>query len=204
MPPADRTAWERLGRLLSERRTQISPRYANRRAFAADREMNWRTLHDIEQAKRDNFGPATMRAFETAYMLAPGSLARTLADGDLEPLPPAAPPEPEPERWNDEPQDDAAWDLFPDDETKRKIWRATASLKEPDRARIMRQIDRDRAALAPRSFRSEAGLALPEGFVTIASRGAPRVNRIPPGSDMIVNRTWQRGYFAVPCQGSQH
>jgi hypothetical protein len=87
MPPADRTAWERLGRLLTERRTQISPRYANRRAFAADREMNWRTLHDIEQAKRDNFKPETMRAFETAYMLAPGSLDRVLAGGDLEPAP---------------------------------------------------------------------------------------------------------------------
>jgi hypothetical protein len=88
MPPADRTAWARLGRLLAERRVQISPRYANRRAFAADREMNWRTLHDIELAKRDNFRPDTMRAFEAAYMLAPGSLDRALAGGDLEPLPP--------------------------------------------------------------------------------------------------------------------
>lgn len=87
MPPADRTAWERLGRLLTGRRAQISPRYANRRAFAADREMNWRTLHDIEGAKRDNFRPETMRAFEAAYMLAPGSLDRALAGGDLEPLP---------------------------------------------------------------------------------------------------------------------
>jgi hypothetical protein len=93
MPPADRTAWERLGRLLAERRTQISPRYANRRAFAADREMNWRTLHDVEAAKRDNFTPQTMRAFEAAYLLAPGSLERTLAGGELEPLPP--PPRPE-------------------------------------------------------------------------------------------------------------
>jgi len=85
MPPADRTAWERLGRLLAERRSQISPRYRNRRAFAAEREMNWRTLHDVELAKRDNFTPATMSAFESAYMLAPGSLERTLAGGDLEP-----------------------------------------------------------------------------------------------------------------------
>jgi AcrR family transcriptional regulator len=90
MPPADRTAWERLGKLLADRRAQISPRYANRRAFAADREMNWRTLHDVELAKRDNFRPETMRAFEAAYMLVPGSLDRVLAGGDLEPLPPPA------------------------------------------------------------------------------------------------------------------
>jgi hypothetical protein len=50
--------------------------------------MNWRTLHDIEAAKRDNFRPETMRAFEAAYMLAPGSLDRALTGGDLEPLPP--------------------------------------------------------------------------------------------------------------------
>ena len=93
MPPADRTAWARLGRLLAERRVQISPRYANRRAFAADREMNWRTLHDVEAAKRTNFTPQTMRAFEAAYMLAPGSLERTLAGGELEPLP-TQPPAP--------------------------------------------------------------------------------------------------------------
>lgn len=89
MPPEDRTAWKRVGHLLAERRSQISPRYANRRAFAADREMNWRTLHDIELAKRDNFKPETMRAFEAAYLLIPGSLDRALAGGDLEPLPAA-------------------------------------------------------------------------------------------------------------------
>jgi hypothetical protein len=92
MPPADRTAWERLGRMLAERRTQISPRYANRRAFAADREMNWRTLHDIEHAKRTNFKPETMRAFEAAYLLVPGSLDRALDGGGLEPLPAAPVP----------------------------------------------------------------------------------------------------------------
>jgi hypothetical protein len=104
MPPADRTARERLGRLLAGRRAQISPRYANRRAFAADREMNWRTLHDIELAKRDNFRPETMRAFESAYMLVPGSLDRTLAGGELEPLPPAvaAPPPAPPSTGGDE------------------------------------------------------------------------------------------------------
>jgi hypothetical protein len=85
--PADRNTRERAGHLLAARRAQLSPRYANRRVFAAERGMNWRTLHDIEHAKRDNFRPETLRAFETAYALVPCSLDRTLAGGDLEPLP---------------------------------------------------------------------------------------------------------------------
>ena len=158
MPPADRTAWARLGRLLAERRVQISPRYANRRLFAADREMNWRTLHDIELAKRDNFRPDTMRAFEAAYMLVPGSLDRTLADGELEPLPPprAAAPEPAPARRDGEPQDDAAAKLFPDDATKRHVWR-TPGLSEDERAAIIAQIDRGRAGSAPPERQADTG-----------------------------------------------
>ena len=160
MPPADRTARERLGRLLAERRAQISPRYANRRAFAADREMNWRTLYDIEAARRDNFRPETMRAFEAAYMLAPGSLGRTLAGGELEPLPPASPaPEAAPVSYDDEPQGDAAWALFPHDRTKRLIWRVPAS--EDERAAMIEALDRKRresaVILAGERERDEAG-----------------------------------------------
>lgn len=98
MPPADLSAWERVGPLLAARRAQISPRYANRRAFAADTGINWRTLFDAEHAKRANFKTETLSAFESAYELVPGSLARTLAGGDLEPAPdgPRLSPVPDP------------------------------------------------------------------------------------------------------------
>lgn len=82
---ASREDWERVGHLLAERRVQISPRYANRRAFADETGVNWRTLYDAEYGKRATFGRGTIRAFETAYQLVPGSLDRTLAGGPLEP-----------------------------------------------------------------------------------------------------------------------
>lgn len=89
MPTASRSAWERVGPMLAARRAQISPRYANRQAFADERGVRWRTLHDAEMAKRANFKAVTLRAFEAAYMLVPGSLDRTLAGGPLEPVPAA-------------------------------------------------------------------------------------------------------------------
>jgi hypothetical protein len=93
MPPEDLSAWERVGPLLAARRAAVDPRYANRRLFAKERGMNWRTLHDAERAKRANFRPEMITAFESAYMLVPGSLARSLAGGDLEPAPrPDLPP----------------------------------------------------------------------------------------------------------------
>jgi hypothetical protein len=94
--PASREDWERVGALLIDRRIEISPRYANRRAFAEETGLNWRTLHDAEYGKRATFKPETVRAFEAAYRLVPGSLARTLAGGGLEPLAAPAPPRPVP------------------------------------------------------------------------------------------------------------
>jgi len=84
--PASREDWERVGALLIDRRIEISPRYANRRAFAAETGLNWRTLYDAEHGKRATFKPQTVRAFEAAYRLVPGSLVRALAGGGLEPL----------------------------------------------------------------------------------------------------------------------
>jgi hypothetical protein len=91
MPTADRSAREHLGRLLAARRVEISTRYRNRRTFAADTGLNWRTLYDIETGRRDNFRDETLRAFEAAYQLAPGSLDRAFASGGLEPQPPPSP-----------------------------------------------------------------------------------------------------------------
>jgi len=83
--PASREDWERVGALLIDRRIEISPRYANRRVFAEETSLNWRMLHDAEHGKRATFKPETVRAFETAYRLVPGSLRRSLDGGPLEP-----------------------------------------------------------------------------------------------------------------------
>lgn len=144
MPPtdqsADKSAWERLGRLLADRRVQIAPRYRNKNLFAAEREINRRMLWQVESGDRDNYRPDTIRAIEVAYMLAPGAIDRALAGGDLEPAPEpprphSAPPpsgtdalralfenEPEP----DSPEDRGAWDIFParEDYALRWIWRS--------------------------------------------------------------------------------
>jgi hypothetical protein len=88
MPPQQPDdAWAHAGELLVQRRIEIDPRYRNRRLFAEERGLNWRLLHDIERAKRRNFEPETITAVEVAYRLVRGSLGRTLAGGDLEPLP---------------------------------------------------------------------------------------------------------------------
>jgi hypothetical protein len=132
--PASREDWERAGPMLAARRIQISARYANRRAFAEDTGLNWRTLYDAEYGRRATFKPETVRAFEVAYRLVPGSMERTLAGGDLEPMPAPARPERRVPRnpyafsaaWaDDEPEDDPAWDMFPNpaDRLFRMIWR---------------------------------------------------------------------------------
>lgn len=85
VPPHQHGQWVRLGEMLARRRTEIEPRYKNRTLFAEATGLNWRLLHDIERAKRDEFKPETLAALETAYQLAPGAIERALKGGDLEP-----------------------------------------------------------------------------------------------------------------------
>jgi hypothetical protein len=87
VPPEQDGDWARVGGQLSHRRVEIDPRYRNRRLFAEERGVNWRLLHDLERAKRTNFEPETLTAFEVAYSLVRGSFTRSLAGGELEPLP---------------------------------------------------------------------------------------------------------------------
>ena len=91
MPPENESAWERLGRLLGDRRTEIAARYKNKNLFAEEREINRRMLWSVETGARGNYGKETLRAVERAYMLVPGSVERTVAGGDLEPLGAPAP-----------------------------------------------------------------------------------------------------------------
>ena len=92
MPADNHDARMRLGELLAARRVEIDPRYADRMLFAVERlgsRSKWRTLFDMENAKRARFKPGTLRALEGAYRLEGGSLDRF--DGELEPLPADAP-----------------------------------------------------------------------------------------------------------------
>jgi transcriptional regulator with XRE-family HTH domain len=69
-------------------------------------------------------------------------------------------PPPAPARWDDEPQGDAAWALFPRDRTKRWLWR-TPNLSEDERAELIALIDRKRAESAPPERQADAGLGIP-------------------------------------------
>jgi hypothetical protein len=79
-----RPAWERLGRLLIERRARLNPRYATRKVFASETQLNLGLVRDIETAQRASFTPATIAKLEQAYQLAPGAIGRALAGGELE------------------------------------------------------------------------------------------------------------------------
>jgi len=76
--------WERLGALLIQRRTQLSPRFHNRGAFCEAAGLNYRIVYDIEEARRTNFGRSALAAIEAAYRLTPGAIGRFLAGGELE------------------------------------------------------------------------------------------------------------------------
>jgi hypothetical protein len=115
-----------------------------------------------------------VRAFEVAYRLVPGSLPRALAGGALEPLPAPAPPErPLPRNPfasvagqfdEPEPEDDPAWDVFPNpaDRLFRMIWRTPADEKVRT-AKVAELRAAIRRALEPPG-RESAGLSR-QGFI---------------------------------------
>lgn len=87
MDAQSRPAWERLGRLLMERRARLDPRWRTRKTFAADVGLNAGLIRDIETAQRTTFTPATLAAIESAYRYAPGSITKVLDGGDPIELP---------------------------------------------------------------------------------------------------------------------
>lgn len=92
MDAQTRPAWERLGRLLIERRARLNPRYATRKVFAEEASLNLGLIRDIETAQRDTFTASTLASLEQAYQLAPGAIGRALAGGELEEAPPGGLP----------------------------------------------------------------------------------------------------------------
>ena len=84
----------RLGELLIRRRLDLDPRYRNRQVFAYKRGVEYRIVSDIERGRRMNFHAVTIAEIERAYALTSGAISRFMEGGDLEPLPPPAPPRP--------------------------------------------------------------------------------------------------------------
>ncbi len=73
--------WQRLGRLLVERRVELG--YTNRTRFASDKGFkNTRVLAAIENAERTNFDATTITSIELAYGWRLGSIKNVLDGGD--------------------------------------------------------------------------------------------------------------------------
>jgi hypothetical protein len=79
--------WIKMGEKLVRRRIELDPRYVNRQLFATERGVSYRIATDIEKGRRANYEQGTIAAIEVAYSVTPGSIARALAGGELEPQP---------------------------------------------------------------------------------------------------------------------
>lgn len=82
---ADQAAWERLGRLLEQRREQMHRPWRKLTQFTRDRDIDYRVAWDLEHGRRTNYRQLTIAAVEVAYGWAPGSVASVLRGGDPEP-----------------------------------------------------------------------------------------------------------------------
>ncbi|MBA9006016.1 hypothetical protein [Thermomonospora cellulosilytica] len=71
--------WQRLGDLLISRRVELG--YQERSAWCKATGLNYKTVTDIELAKRSNFGPQMLAKIELAYQWEPGSIKRVLQGG---------------------------------------------------------------------------------------------------------------------------
>jgi hypothetical protein len=76
--------WDRLGKLLEQRRVEMNPRYRDLTLFAEERGLNWRLAWDIEKNRRTSYRDLTLSAIEVGYGWAPGSIRRVLGGGDPE------------------------------------------------------------------------------------------------------------------------
>lgn len=83
-PKAD---WQRLGRLLKQRRPQLDQRYRIRRVFAEENQLTDKTVQEIENAYRQTFTDEMLSSIEVAYRLPPGTLEKVLQDPELTEFP---------------------------------------------------------------------------------------------------------------------
>lgn len=79
----DKAARKRLGRMLTQARVELDPRYKNRALFARERGINYRLAQDAENAASEVGGDAATRMFiSLAYGWTPDSFDTVLAGGD--------------------------------------------------------------------------------------------------------------------------
>ena len=79
----DKAARKRLGRLLTQARVELDPRYKNRALFSRERGINYRVAQDAENAASDVGGDVAMRMFiSRAYGWTPDSFDVVLAGGE--------------------------------------------------------------------------------------------------------------------------
>jgi hypothetical protein len=79
----DKSARKRLGRLLTQARVELDPRYRNRALFSRERGINYRLAQDAENAAGDVGGDAATRMFiSMAYGWTPDSFDVVLAGGE--------------------------------------------------------------------------------------------------------------------------
>lgn len=81
----DPMGWQRLSRLLVERRLELG--YAKRAPFARANGLSHdRVLFDLENARRDNYDPATLALVEQIYRWRRGSIEAVREGGDPTPV----------------------------------------------------------------------------------------------------------------------
>ena len=78
----DTEAWQRLATKLIERRASLRPDWSERTIFARDTGLSYRSISDLETARRDNYKPSWLVKVEGAYQWGPGSIQRILSGGD--------------------------------------------------------------------------------------------------------------------------
>ena len=79
----DKAARKRLGRLLTQARVELDPRYKNRALFARERGINYRVAQDAENGHDGVGGDPAMRMFiSQVYGWTPDSFDTVLAGGD--------------------------------------------------------------------------------------------------------------------------
>jgi len=81
----DIEAWQRLATKLIERRASLRSDWSERTIFARDTGLSYRSISDLETARRDNYKASWLVKVERAYQWEPGSIQRILGGGDAIP-----------------------------------------------------------------------------------------------------------------------
>lgn len=141
----DTSAWQRLAAKLTERRATLRPEWSERTTFARDTGLSYRSISDLETARRDNYKASWLVKVEKAYEWEPGSIQSVLAGG--EPAERGSTPTPLPQKGSSQSASAPEYDgerVGPDDllhADERLLWRDEA------RGRRYWLVDKDDASV---------------------------------------------------------